>query len=553
MAGFVSKHGAGTYSFTSGPADNVRRMSSFGMYYDDLIIQRRQALGETETSGGAGSSALGHSVMGGYGSSQWDQRLLAAMAMQDIGGLKALAMYDANYVSKRDFLRSFSLNQEIVEIVDTIADEAIVYDDKNWFCYPDTQGLELFLADDKKEEIIESIHEEFRKLYVKFGFNNSTKAWNLFKAYLIDGFLAFEIVHDEEGENVIALNKLDPSTLELSTSIGDDGEEYIVWIQKTGQNSEPRIIYDSSIVYIAYAQNLTMDMVSYVERLVRPLNLLRLIENSKVMWHIMYAQFRMKMKIPIGGNSPQKAKQELAEILNYYKEEIFFNDADGTLTINGRPSIPFFKHFMFPVKNGESPDVEIIGGQGVDLSNTDFLKYFENKLRRASKIPMSRFADGGSNFTTAAEGIQRDEIRFANFINRLRSGFQEIMLKPLVLQMIMKHPEFEGDHLFRASIGITYNKDNSFETQRKVEVMEKRITAINRLLEIKKVNTDSYFDTEFAMEQFMNLTREELEENKARVKERDKKSGDSPEDTPIDTSAEDQNMAPPEPTEEPVG
>lgn len=541
MAGFVSKDGMRTYSFTSGPADNVRKLSSFGMYYDDLIIQRRQGAGETETNAG-GSGALGHSVYGGYGSSQWDQRLLAAMAMQDIGGLKALAIYDSNYVGKRDFLRSFSLNDEVVEILDTIADEAVVYDEKNWFCYPDTKGLESFLNEQKKEEILDVIHEEFRKLYVKFGFNNNTKAWNLFRQYLIDGFLAFEIVTDEDGVEVIALNKLDPATLELSTIVGEDGEEYIVWIQKIG-NESSRIIYDSSVIYIAYAQNLQMDRVSYVERLVRPLNLLRLIENSKVMWHIMYAQFRLKMTIPIGSNSPQKAKQELSEILNNYKEEIFFNDADGTLSINGRPSIPFFKHFMFPSKDGNSPNVEVIGGQGVDLSNPDFLKYFESKLRRASKIPLSRFGDGGSTLSLGAEGIQRDEVRFGNFINRLRSGFQEIMLKPLVLQLIMKYPEFEGDHLFKSSIGIKFNRDNSFEVQRKVEVMQKRISAINELLNIPRTKDDSYFDLDYAMETFLNLTREELHENKSMIKEKEKKAGDKPSDEPVEGASTEEPAA----------
>lgn len=533
MAGFVSKDGAKTYGFTSGPADNVRKLSSFGMYYDDLIIQRRQGAGETETSQG-GAGPLGHSVYGGYSSAQWDQRLLSAMAIQDIGGLKALAVYDSNYITKRDFLRSFSLNDEIVEILDTISDEAIVYDDKNWFCYPDTKGLESFLSEDKKEEIVDAIHEEFKKLYVKFEFNNNTKAWNLFRQYLVDGFLAFEIVTDEDGKDVIALNKLDPATLQLSTMVGDDGEEYIVWIQKIGNDSE-RIIYDSTVIYIAYAQNMQMDRVSYVERLVRPLNLLRLIENSKVMWHIMYAQMRLKMTIPIGSNSPQKAKQELSEILNNYKEEIFFNDADGTLSINGRPSIPFFKHFMFPSKDGNSPNVEVIAGQSLDLSSTDFLKYFENKLRRASKIPMSRFAEGGSSLSLSAEGIQRDEIRFHNFVNRLRSGFQEMMLKPLLLQILMKYPEFQGDHLFKSSVGIKFNRDNSFETQRKVEIMSKRVAAINELLGIPKTKEDSYFDLDFAMENFLNLTREELQENRSMIKEKEKKAGDKPGDEEVST------------------
>ena len=65
MAGFVSKESDRTYGFTSGTATSVRKLSSFGMYYDDLIIQRRQAAGETETSMGGAGGAMGHSVFGG--------------------------------------------------------------------------------------------------------------------------------------------------------------------------------------------------------------------------------------------------------------------------------------------------------------------------------------------------------------------------------------------------------------------------------------------------------------------------------------------------------
>ena len=117
MAGFTQ---GSSFSFTQGTADNVKRLSSFGMNYDDMIIRRRQAMGETETSGQAGSGMGGHGVTGGYGSSQWDENLLAAMAMQDLGGINALAIYNANYVGKRDFLRAFALNDEIQEILDTI-------------------------------------------------------------------------------------------------------------------------------------------------------------------------------------------------------------------------------------------------------------------------------------------------------------------------------------------------------------------------------------------------------------------------------------------------
>jgi hypothetical protein len=157
---------------------------------------------------------------------------------------------------------------------------------------------------------------------------------------------------------------------------------------------------------------------------------------------------------------------------------------------------------------------------------------------------MSRFGEGGGTFSTAAEGVQRDEVRFSNFVNRLRSGFQEIMLKPLVLQTIMKFPEFQGDHLFKSSIGIKFNRDNSFEVARKVEVMQKRVDTINALLGVPKTKDDSYFDLDFAMENFMNLSRDELRENRQMLKDKEKKAGDQPGDAPAEGAEGESTEAP---------
>ena len=40
-----------------------------------------------------------------------------------------------------------------------------------------------------------------------------------------------------------------------------------------------------------------------------------------------------------------------------------------------------------------------------------------------------------------AEGTTREEIKFSRFITRLRSIFQEILIKPLWLQMCLDFPE----------------------------------------------------------------------------------------------------------------
>jgi len=173
--------------------------------------------------------------------------------------------------------------------------------------------------------------------------------------------------------------------------------------------------------------------------------------------------------------------------MSIYKEDIKLDYDSGELFVNGRPNIPFYKNYMFPNKNGEQTDISVMGGEGPDLADTTQLDYFYNKLKVDSKIPFARFdkAAGGGQFTFGSEGIDREEIRFSKFINRLRSIFQEILVKPLYLQMILDFPEFKGDEEFKSAVGVRFNKDNVFERYKEMDVMQKTAEFFGAISEIK--------------------------------------------------------------------
>ena len=131
--------------------------------------------------------------------------------------------------------------------------------------------------------------------------------------------------------------------------------------------------------------------------------------------------------------------------MSVYKEDIKLDTTSGELSINGRPEIQFYKNYLFPQQGGESVKIETLNSQGPNLNIMDSVVYFYNKLRQDSKIPYNRFSSRfgvGSNnvFKTAADGAERDEVRFAKFITRLRSIFQEIVVKPLWIQMCLDFP-----------------------------------------------------------------------------------------------------------------
>jgi hypothetical protein len=509
MAGFIDR--VGVNPIFGQISKSLKTLSALGMKYEDMVVKQSRAVGVTEAEFG----------LQGY----LPEEFLYSLALTDVGQKKFIAFFDKDYKSRRDYLRKFSMNPEIEFILDTVADEAIVFDDSNYFAEVDTSLLKGILDPDTSKEIVDEIGTAFRKIYAHFHFNEGHDAWGYFRQLLIDGFLAFEIIYDPEGKNVIGFKELDATSLRPGVEKSGDNVYRKIWVQYEDIPAMKRVLLDSQIIYISYAKGNFTGRVSYTERLVRSFNLLRIMENSRVIWNIMNSSFRLKMVVPIGTKSPQKAKESLAEMMAIYKEDVSLNYDSGEMTVNGKPAMQFYKNYLFPSKNGEQPEIETIGGDGYDLSDTDALKYFEDKLKVDSKIPFSRFdrtQDGGS-FSISSDGMARDEIRFARFINRLRSMFQEILIKPVFIQIGLNHPDLAEDELFKSALALKFRTDNMFEEMKEMEVMDKRSSVIQTMMGITENVPDPsgmmqqvpYFDPRFLIEKYLGLTKLEMDRNEA--------------------------------------
>ncbi len=285
-----------------------------------------------------------------------------------------------------------------------------------------------------------------------------------------------------------------------------------------------RKLKDSQLIYIAYAKSNELSRVSYVERMVRSFNLLRILENSRVIWNLMNSTFRLKMVVPIGNKSPHRAKENLAELMSVYKEDVDLNFDSGELFVNGRPGIQFYKNYLMPSKEGEQVTIDTLSPDGPDLSDVEALGYFKEKLKNDSKVPFSRFdkASGGGSLSMGADGLERDEIRFSKFINRLRSKFQEIIFKPLYIQMILDNPELEGDELFKSQIGFKFNKDNEFQEIKEQELMQRRSDFIQTMMNLQDDKGKPFFDVEYLIERYLYMSQDERDKNEEYKKKRDK-------------------------------
>ena len=501
---------------------NIRYLAQLGMTWEDKLITQSKSIGIAEAQM---DSMYGLYYQGNYMGTDYGQK-------------EFIAFYDKEYPTRRDFLRKFAMNGEIEHVLEVIADESIIYDQGNYFAYPDTKNLKAVLKQEKAKEIVDDLNASYKQVYQAFRFNDGHDGWHYFKKFLIDGFLSFEIIYDGEGENdaknIIGLKEVDPVSLEPEIRIGDDGKEYRVWIQYRGDTMKQRELLDSNLIYISWARGNFISRLSYVERLVRSFNMLRTLENSRIIWNVWNSQMRVKILVPIGSQSESKARTRLSELRGMYKEELNIDDQSGEVTYNGSPQFNFAKTFIIPTKNGEQTEIGGFQPEGYDLSNVESLKYFWLRFVVETKVPQSRFSNqltgegGDSPWGSGADSANRDEIRFSYFINRVRSIFQDILLKPLWLQFVLKHPEFKEDKSLKSSIGLVFNEENLFKLMKERDMAQKGADTVTSLAGLTEptVNPDGtpgetpFFDMRFLIQKYMSYNDDDLKLNEKFRKER---------------------------------
>jgi len=468
----------------------LRTLSNYGMNYDDMIIRNQVGIGINEDP----YSARGNSMYDFF-----SQRAVASVLNR-----KSIPYLDKAYADKRRILREYSIKDEIRDFVSSISDESIVYNDSRDFCSPRP------LPGDYAQEIQDKYQEYFEKLYNKFGFADSITAWQMMRDFLIDGFLAIEFIYDDKKKNIIGFNRLRPETLvpAYEPNVGH------LWIQFPEDPQLRRIFLDSQLVFISYSTQNDYSETSYVEGLIKPYNQLKILEQTRIMYNVINATIYQKFVIPVKGLSRQRAEEQIGQLIQDYSEEVEWDDTLGTLSINGSKHLPYNKQVWFPEGDAGTPQMELVGPQGHDLNEESMLKWFHQGLKRASKIPLTRLEaeGGGGNLITDAAEMTRDEIKFHNFIMRLRTNFKEIIVKPLRLQMLIEFPELKDDEIFLNSVDIIFYTNQVFEEWKKINTLAKRAEAITTLTGI--MNGDKpYFHIEWIMDNVFKLTPEEKAEN----------------------------------------
>ena len=500
----IVKESKSTYQKKSKLANILGSLSRYGMNYNDDIFKNMKAIPADKILQPKDDPMLQQSLYGQM--NNWRTKSEEDKPFRE----KSLQQ-------KRDILRKLATQPEIEDILDIMANESIVYDDEEaYVCSPFLNNAVIQdLNEEALSEIRKAVDSIFYKMYLLLGWKND--AWNQFRRYLVDGVLAFEIIYDnlEKPHSIIGIIPIDPATLTRSIK---DGVTY--WTQFKGELGRERELLDAQVIYIKYEDSGVVERQSYLERLIRPFNVYRIIEQAQIVWTVTQSSFKTMYTIPVAGMSKKNGLQTLNAAMNRYREEITFNQESGELRINGKTNMPFNKEFWMPENENGKPTIETLVDSGPSLSDSDQLKYFENKLYKMSKIPGSRFDNENQAtwFGTDASQQLRDEINFSRFVTRIRSVFANVILKPLRIQLALQIPDIKNDKRILDSISLRFNSYNQFTELMQAELDQKRMEHIQTLKDTFTSQDDDgnevpYFCDKFLIIKYLKMSDADLELN----------------------------------------
>ena len=502
----------------------LRKLAGRGYDFKDSVISNSEAIGSMENQ--IGWEDNNNMLRYGYDNQQSE---LYDFSYSDVYSKKNIPFFDQNYPEKVNQLRRYALQDEIEMILDTLTDEIVVYNTDRYFAQIDFEA-DPNMKDEFSEIIKENLNDNFKKVYNLFGFKNENTAWHFVKKFLVDGYLSYEIIWDNSNTNIIGFKEIDP--VSLTPKIYEDGTKG--WVQYPLDQVKKRELTDAQVIFLSYSAINSENRISYCERLVRSFNLLRIMEQTRIIWSVVNSSYRTKFVIPVGGKSKTMAKQTLGSLMQSYRENVDFDNESGELSINGKSMMPFSKEYWIPEGEQGTPTIENIGNDGPDLSDTESLKYFVDKLITVSKIPKNRFfKDDSPTWESSAEGYTREEIYFSRFVDRLRGKIQEVLLAPVILQTKRDIKELADDPLFESKVNLTWSRYDVFEQLKEKELLQAELDLISAakdsLIDFDaEGNEVRFFASEFLVRKYLtSMSESDLKLNRKLKAKEDKEMADN--------------------------
>jgi hypothetical protein len=383
--------------------------------------------------------------------------------------------------------REMSLNAEVDMAIDDVVNETITEDAKGTIVQLDLDKVNI------PEEIKSIMYSEFEEILTLLDFNR--KGQEIFRKWYVDGRIYYHhILHDDPTEGLKEVRQIDPLLIKKirevkrdnklgNVPIMQDVSEYYVF-----SNYEKLNPYDTkglkiSVDSINYVHSGLFDysskrVVGWLHKAIKPLNLLRMVEDATVIYRWSRAPERRVFYIDVGSLPKNKAEQYMRDQMNRFRNKIVYDANTGELR-DDRKHMSMLEDYWLPRREGgKGTEISTLPG-GQNLGEMADVEYFLKKLYKALNIPTSRLqAENGFNMGRASE-ISRDELKYAKFINKLRMKFSELFLNFLRTQLLAKQVMSDEDwKKIQQKISFKYATDSYFAESKQAEILRDRIAIL---------------------------------------------------------------------------
>ncbi len=401
--------------------------------------------------------------------------------------------------------REISLLPDVDMGINEIVNEAI--------CVNEDDIVKIDLDDvPASDPVKEAIQEAFDEVLDLLEFNH--KAYYIFHRWYVDGRHNYHAIIDESSPEMVKkgiqeLRYIDPRKIRRvreveRKNINKPGigpvptvkvkAEYYMYnesgfntqaaqgLQNNPAASGLKISIDSIVNITSGIADASGTLIlSYLHKAIKPVNVLRAVEDATVIYRLARAPERRVWYIDVGNLPKAKAEQYVKSMMDSHKNKLTYDASTGAYQ-DQRKFMTMLEDYWLPRREGgKGTEVETLPS-GQNLGEMTDVEYFQKKLYQALNVPISRLQPGDAFTIGRATEITRDEVAFGKFITRLRTRFgtmfTKILEKQLVLKQVMSLEDFQK---IASRIKYDFANDNYFMEMKESEVMMNRMDLLERV------------------------------------------------------------------------
>lgn len=444
-------------------------------------------------------------------------------------------LHDA--IAQKECDRFWRKNVERALKYETVAGRSEVNESLIQICnegaYKDDRGESCSLEIDPDAKIGDAtkdiLHTTFRRKVLRELLNFRINGWQYMRYLCIHGRIFFEVVFDEERGNILGVRMLREENMIIVYH-----DDLIVGFRQMlpgpmGVSTGGKNYKDFSPNQILYASleftgpGGINDPRSILEPAMKPYNQLNTIEDSVVMYRILWGQEKLLMKVDTGNMPKDKAEKYMKDQAKVFSRKLDYNSQTGEVTNFGK-AIGLTEHYIVSLSQGRTGStIERMQG-GNNLQNIDDLKFFKRNLVNALMVPPGRItalAGDNQNYTQGKIGeVTQSEVSFAALVQRYQTPIEAIMVRLFV--MVLNTMKNVDDSIkTEVNFSVRFKRSNGFQNFIESEIWNTRLATFDLMAKHcrSKENPMGMLPRKFALLKGLRVSDEDYNEIRKWLKE----------------------------------